>query len=44
MRTTIDINEELLLEAERLTSIRMKRKLVETALQELVRQARLKQL
>jgi len=44
MRTTIDINEELLREAERLTSIRMKRKLVDTALQELVRQARLKQL
>ena len=44
MRTTIDINEELLHEAERLTSIKMKRKLVDTALQELVRQAKLKQL
>jgi len=44
MRTTIDINDELLREAERLTSIKMKRKLVDTALQELIRQARLRQL
>jgi Arc/MetJ family transcription regulator len=44
MRTTIDINEKLLREARRLMSIRTKRKLVDTALRELVRQARLKQL
>ena len=44
MRTTIDINEDLLREAERLTTIKMKRKLVDTALQELIRQARLRQL
>jgi len=44
MRTTIDINEELLREAQKLTSIRKKRALVNTALQELVRQARLRQL
>ena len=44
MRTTIDINEDLLREAEQLTSIKMKRKLIDTALQELVRQARLRQL
>ncbi|MEK7476900.1 MAG: type II toxin-antitoxin system VapB family antitoxin [Candidatus Coatesbacteria bacterium] len=44
MRTTIDINEDLLREAGRLTSIKMKRKLVDTALQELVRQARLRRL
>ena len=44
MRTTIDINDDLLREAERLTSIRMKRKLVHTALEELIRQARLRRL
>lgn len=44
MRTTIDINEDLLREAQKLTSIRKKRALVDTALQELVRQARLRQL
>jgi len=44
MRTTIDINDDLLREAERLTAIKMKRKLIDTALHELVRQARLRQL
>jgi len=44
MRTTIDINDKLLHEAERLTAIRKKRALVDAALQELVRQTRLRQL
>ena len=44
MRTTIDINDGLLREAERLTSIGKKRALVDMALQELIRQARLRQL
>ncbi|MEK7767150.1 MAG: type II toxin-antitoxin system VapB family antitoxin [bacterium] len=44
MRTTIDINESLLREAERLTSIHTKRSLVERALQELIRQERLQRL
>jgi Arc/MetJ family transcription regulator len=44
MRTTIDINDDLLREAGRLTSIKVKRKLIDTALQELVRQARLRRL
>jgi len=44
MRTTVDINDTLLREAERLTAIKMKRKLIDTALQELVRQARLRKL
>jgi len=44
MRTTIDINDNLLREAERLTSVGKKRALVDMALQELIRQARLRQL
>ena len=44
MRTTININDGLLREAERLTSISKKRALVDMALQELIRQARLRQL
>ena len=44
MRTTIDIDEGLLREAERLTAIGKKRALVNMALQELIRQARLHQL
>ena len=44
MRTTIDIDDSLLREAERLTSIGKKRALVDMALQELIRQARLRQL
>ena len=41
MRTTIDINESLLREAERLTSIHKKKALVEKAFEELIRQERL---
>lgn len=41
MRTTIDINESLLKEAERLTSIHKKKALVEKAIEELIRRQKL---
>ena len=44
MRTTIDINESLLLEAERLTSIHKKKALIEKAFEELIRQEKLMRL
>lgn len=44
MRTTIDINGDLLQEARRLTAIRTKKELVEESLKELIRQERLSRL
>lgn len=44
MRTTIDINDSLLREAERVTRIHKKKALVEKALEELIRQDNLRQL
>lgn len=41
MRTTIDINPNLLVEAEQLTAIHKKKALVEKALVELIRQEKL---
>jgi Arc/MetJ family transcription regulator len=44
MRTTIDIDEELLREAQRVTGIKKKRELVHEALREIVRKRKLRQL
>ena len=44
MRTTIDIKESLVREAQALTKIRTKRRLVERSLEELMRQKRLERL
>lgn len=44
MRTNIDLDEELLEEAFKLTGVRTKKELVSLALQELIRQRRRKSL
>ena len=44
MRTTIDINDDLLREAQRLTSIRKKKELVEESLKEMIRRERIRRL
>lgn len=41
MRTTIEIDDALMKEARRVTSIKKKRELVETALQQLIRRQKL---
>lgn len=41
MRTTIEIDDALMREARQMTSIKQKRKLVETALEELIRRQKL---
>jgi len=44
MRSTIDIDEELLEEAKRLTSIKTKKELINLSLRELIRKKRLEHL
>lgn len=44
MRTTIDINNELILEAMRLAGARSKKEVIHLSLQELIRQKRIERL
>lgn len=44
MRTTVDINEELLIEAMRLAGARSKKEVIHLSLQELIRQKRIERL
>ena len=44
MRTTIDINDELILEAMRLAGAKSKKEVIHLSLQELIRQKRIERL